>query len=240
MSRQGAGTSVPAPLAYPGGCAGVVCGVAGVACAVGPGLWAGLLGVLVGGGLSACCLLPRQISGRRAACPSARRPRRELRSARRLVARPRRPRVPQPGSPTCCLLPRWCSGRRMARPPARLGGLTSFVAAPRSLPVSSGPSGTLHTGAACRCVLPGQAPLPPAGTAAWSLYSLWASRGSRVLSIWGALVRVVTNVVKPRCFLCGFLSRCYKRRQSNGFFAENGGIWAWIDDVCNRGPREAI
>ena len=44
----------------------------------------------------------------------------------------RRPRAPQPGSLTCCLLPRWCSGRRMARPPARLGGLTSFVAAPRS------------------------------------------------------------------------------------------------------------
>ena len=45
----------------------LLCGVAGVACAVGPGLWAGLLGVLVGGGLYACCLLPRQISGRRAA-----------------------------------------------------------------------------------------------------------------------------------------------------------------------------
>ena len=85
MSRQGAGTSVPAPLAYPGGCAGVVCGVAGVACAVGPGLWTGLLGVPVGGGLSACCLLPQQIFGRGAACPPASRPRRELRSAR-LVA----------------------------------------------------------------------------------------------------------------------------------------------------------
>ena len=35
-----------------------------------------------------CCLLPRQSSGRRAACPPARRPRRELRSARRLEARP--------------------------------------------------------------------------------------------------------------------------------------------------------
>ena len=68
----------------------------------------------------------------------------------------RRPRAPQSGSPTCCLLPRWCSGRRMARPPARLGGLTSFVAAPRSPPVPSGPSGALHTGAACRCVLPGR------------------------------------------------------------------------------------
>ena len=35
-----------------------------------------------------CRFLPRQISGRRAACPPARRPRRELRSARRLEARP--------------------------------------------------------------------------------------------------------------------------------------------------------
>ena len=43
---------------------------------------------------------------------------------------------------------------------------------------------------------------------------------------WGALVRVVTNVVNPRCFLCGFLPRCYERRQSEGFFAENGGFWA--------------
>ena len=34
------------------------------------------------------CLWPRQISGRRVACPPARRPRRELRSARRLEARP--------------------------------------------------------------------------------------------------------------------------------------------------------
>ena len=41
-------------------------------------------------------------------------------------------------------------------------------------------------------------------------------------------------------FLCGLLFRCYKRRQSEGFFADNGGFWAWIDDVCHRGPREAI
>ena len=56
--------------------------------------------------------------------------------------------------------------------------------------------------------------------------SLGASWGSRVLSFWGARVRVVTNVVTPRCFLCGFLPRCYKRRQSEGFFAENAGFWA--------------
>ena len=82
--------------------------------------------------------------------------------------------------------------------------------------------------------------LLPTGTAARPCRLLWASRGSRVLSFWGALVRVVTNVVNLRCFSCGFLSRCYKRRQSIGFFAENGGFLAWIDDVCNRCPREAI
>ena len=38
-------------------------------------------------------------------------------------------------------------------------------APPRSLPVPSGPSGTLHTGGACRSGVPGQAP-PPTGTAA--------------------------------------------------------------------------
>ena len=45
-----------------------------------------------------------------------------------------------------------------------------------------------------------QAPPPLTGTAAWSLYSLWASWGSRVLSFWGAQVRVVTNVVNPSAF----------------------------------------
>ena len=45
-----------------------------------------------------------------------------------------------------------------------------------------------------------QAPPPLTGTAAWSLYSLGASRGARVLSFWGAQVRVVTNVVNLRAF----------------------------------------
>ena len=82
------------------------------------------------------------------------------------ASRPRREPFARVG---CCLWHRWCSGRRMARPPARLGNLTSFGAAPRSPPVPSGPSGTLHTGGACCCVLPGQAPPPPTGTAAWPL-----------------------------------------------------------------------
>ena len=55
----------------------------------------------------------------------------------------------------CCFWPRWCSGRRRARPPARLGGLTSFGAAPRSPPVPSGPSGALHTSGARSLMLLG-------------------------------------------------------------------------------------
>ena len=78
----------------------------------------------------------------------------------------------------------------------------------------------------CMRICADQAPPPLTGTAAWSLYSLGASRGARVLSFWGAQVRVVTNVVNPRCFSCGFLPRCYERRQSEGFFADNGGFWA--------------
>ena len=167
MSRQGAGTSVPAPLAHPAAC---WAGLLGVPC------WAGLLCAPVGGG------------------PPASRPRHELRSARRLEARPgpaaahghrsqalrtlRRPPhqwaccaeddsprlEARPGPATsdqhrgqvrlsqrclprscCCLQPHGCSGRRRPRPPARLGDLTSFGAAPRSPPVPSGPSGALHT-----------------------------------------------------------------------------------------------
>ena len=78
----------------------------------------------------------------------------------------------------------------------------------------------------CMRICADQASPPLTGTAAWSLYSLGASWGFRVLSFWGALVRVVTNVVNPRCFLCGFLPRCCKRRQSIGFLAENVGFWA--------------
>ena len=61
-----------------------------------------------------------------------------------------------------------------------------------------------------------------------------------VLGFWGAPLCVVTNVVNRRCFSCGFLIRCYKRRQSDGFFAENQGFWTQIDDVCNMSTRKAI
>ena len=49
----------------------VACGPTGVAGAARSVLWAGLLGAPVGGGLPACCLLPRQTSDRRASCPPA-------------------------------------------------------------------------------------------------------------------------------------------------------------------------
>ena len=52
----------------------------------------------------------------------------------------------------------------------------------------------------CMRICADQAPPPPTGTTAWSLYSLRASWGSRVLSFWGALVCVVTNVVNLRAF----------------------------------------
>ena len=135
----------------------------------------------------------------------------------------------------CCLWSHGGFGRRRARPPARLGGLTSFGAAPRSPPVPSGPSGALHTGGTwcadvCLCFAskPDQALPPPARVAAWpsgpsgALHPsgarslmllgalacclarprrlLWASRGSRVLSFWGGLVCVVTNVVNLMAF----------------------------------------
>ena len=82
--------------------------------------------------------------------------------------------------------------------------------------------------------------LPPVGAAAWPRLSPWASQGPRVLSFWRALVRVVTNVVNRRCFSCGFLIRCYKRRQSDGFFAENQGFWTQIADVCNMSTRKGV
>ena len=158
----------------------------------------------------------------------------------------------------CCLWPHGCSGRRRARPPARLGGLTSFGAAPRSPPVPSGPSGALHTSGACDAdgwlgassrspARPRRRPrAPQPGPPIPSAPRLEAARALRtpnvvwlvVLGFWGAPLCVVTNVVNRRCFSSGFLIRCYKRRQSDGFFAENSGFWTQIDDVCRSSPVE--
>ena len=76
---------------------------------------------------------------------------------------------------------------------------------------------------------------------AWPLWCRpWASQGPRVLRFLADLLRVVTNVVNRRCFSSGFLIRCYKCRQSDGFFAENCGFWVRIDDVCNSRPRKGL
>ena len=109
----------------------------------------------------------------------------------------------------------------------------------------SGPSGALHTSGAGSLMLLGastrcparprhrpRAPQPgsPDPNVVWLV----------VLGFWGAPMCVVTNVVNRRCFSCGFLIRCYKRRQSDGFFAENQGFWMQIDDVCNMSTRKGV
>ena len=76
-------------------------------------------------------LLPRQISGRRAACPPARRPRRELRSARRLEARPGPAGLAAASNRSGCLCVAWpgpvARGRRsLASGALHAGG--AFVA----------------------------------------------------------------------------------------------------------------
>ena len=61
---------------------------------------------------------------------------------------------------------------------------------------SCGPSGALHTSGARSLMLLGAL----ACCLARPRRLLWASRGSRVLSFWGGLVCVVTNVVNLMAF----------------------------------------
>ena len=124
--------------------------------------------------------------------------------------------------PGCCLWRRWCSGRRRARPPARLG--PHFVRRRASKPARAlrslrRPPHQWGRAALCACgrrparepsvlrafgsarrreARPG--PAAAHGHRSLARCFLWASRGSRVLSFWGAWVRVVTNVVNPRAF----------------------------------------
>ena len=123
-------------------------------------------------------LLPRQISGRRAACPPARRPRRELRSVRRLVVRPGPAGLAAASNRSGCLCVAWPRRLRASQP---------------GPPVTAG---ALHAGGAFVADVAGAS----ARCSARPRRFLWASRGSRVLSFWGGLVCVVTNVVNLMAF----------------------------------------
>ena len=167
--------------------------------------------------------------------PPARRPRCELRSARRLEARPgpaaahgHRSLAPQaPPAPSApVVLCRWCVAWRVVSLPGQtLPPPTGTAARPRVLQLARALR-SLRRPPLRWCCVAGVWLGASSRSPARPRRSLGASWGSRVLSFWGARVRVVTNVVTPRCFLCGFLPRCYKRRQSEGFFAENAGFWA--------------
>ena len=159
--------------------------------------------------------------------------------------------------------PHGCFGRRRPRPLCVSAGGGPPASRPRREPLArrvaskpgqapppptgtaADPSGALHTsGAWCAevwlgalsrdparpCLRP-RVPPPGPGPSAGLLVSQ---------SFWGVRLRVVTNVVNRRCFSCGFLRCCYKRRQSDGFFAENQGFWTQIDDVCNMSTRKEV
>ena len=92
-------------VAVPGCC--VACGAAGVSGAARAVLWAGLLGVLVGGGLPAlCCLRPHGCSGRRRARPPARSPHASLKAR---SGRSRSPPVPSGPSGALHTGGTWCA-----------------------------------------------------------------------------------------------------------------------------------
>ena len=168
---------------------------------------------------------PPHLWGRAAVCAGGRRPAREI-ATREPAARSGRSR----GPPWPC-----------HRPPAPRPG-PAFC----SSPVPSGPSGALHTSGAgvLLCSLARRLEARPGPATAhghrsrvlWTPNAVWLV----VLGFWGAPLCVVTNVVNRRCFSCGFLIRCYKRRQSEGFFAENQGFWTQIDDVCNMSTRKGV
>ena len=195
------------------------------------------------------------LTGRAAWCARGRRPAREI-ATREPAARSdrsrgppwpsRRPRAPQPGpGPSGALHTSgaWCAGVWLgasARSPARPSRR------PRAPQPGPGPSGALHTGGAwslmCGWVRRLEARPGPAtahghrSRVLWTPNAVWLV----VLGFWGAPLCVVTNVVNRRCFSCGFLPRFYKRRQSEGFFAENQGFWTQIDDVCNMSTRKGV
>ena len=100
-------------VAVPGCC--VACGAAGVSGAARAVLWAGLLGVLVGGGLPAlCCLRPHGCSGRRRARPPARSPHASLKAR---SGRSRSPPVPSGALHTGSACGAVCGGTLSPDPP---------------------------------------------------------------------------------------------------------------------------
>ena len=140
-----------------------------------------------------------------------------------------------PGRCVC----RWAAARPLAVRAAsfaRRVGSKPGQAPPPPTGTAADPSGVLYTcgagslfGSSTRRLEARPGPATAHGNRSLARLFLWVSWGSRVLSFWGARVRVVTNVVNPRCFSCGFLLRCYERRQSEGFFAEvpvEGLCWA--------------
>ena len=176
---------------------GVACGATGVLGAAWS-VWAGLLVVPVGGG------------------PPARRPRRELRSARRLEARP---------GPATAHGHRSQALRSLRRPPHQWCRVAvNSPARTRRRPRTPQP----------------YPPVPPVPSTPVVPGRCGAARGYRrglALRFLADLLRVVTNVVNPRRFSSGFRIRCYKRRQSGGFFVENSGFWAQIETFVT-GPVE--
>ena len=83
------------------------------------------------------------------------------------------------------------------RPPIGRGVcVLSVQAPPPPTGTAAGPYGALHTSGARSLMLLGVL----ACCLARPRRLLWASRGSRVLSFWGGLVRVVTNVVNLMAF----------------------------------------
>ena len=172
----------------------------------------------------------RAPSGPAAVCAGGRRPAREpsaprasLGASSRSPARPRhRPPAPRqvPPAPSTPVGPGVLTCGLVRRIEARPGPAPRRVPYPQfrmqfpdtcSSSLSEKPGISTITFQSMKCargncmrICADRAPPPPTGTAACPFYSLWASWGSRVLGFWGALMRVVTNVVNWRCFSCRF------------------------------------
>ena len=192
--------------------------------------------------------------------PPARRPSCELRSARRLEARPgpatahgHRSLAPQapPAPSTPVVLCRWrVAGCVVLKPGQALPPPTGTAARPRVLQLARALR-SLRRPPLRWCCVAGVWLGALACCLARPCRSLWASRGSRVLSFWGALVcvllqtsslqgvfcvdfcPVVTNVVNLRAFSLKML--VFGLRLTTfvtGVLVRQFEL-RWFDDVCN-------